>query len=463
MIHLEHRGNKILGSIYNGLSCIEGMKRCAFDNPSEFLLFSKEGINVAPFVKRIENDNRKAVFISSHNTLNKDLGYIEDSPFIKISKNVRYPTWIKGSEIVYIHASIINLIANRVPEDSGYLYWLNSIGKLTSPQGVFTYQFPEIKSEEKLSTTDLYKFVKQHYRARWTLLLLICHLLYERRFPFYSFAKAQFYSKVNCDIDMRELHKNDLSTIMDNGSYDVIIPTMGRATYLHDVLKDFAEQTQLPQKVIIVEQNPEPKSITALDFITIDTWPFKIEHIFIHQTGACNARNIALAQTTSEWVFFADDDIRFAPTVLKEAIMKSTQLGVKCIALSCLQKEEIDPFKIIHQWSSFPSGASIVQGKLARKLKFNTAYEHGYGEDAEYGMQLRNVGTDILYCPDIELLHLKAPVGGFRHKVAQPWEREDLAPKPSPSIMLFRLMNTSKAQLKGYKLVLFFKFYGSLS
>lgn len=232
---------------------------------------------------------------------------------------------------------------------------------------------------------------------------------------------------------------------------------MGRASYLQDVLRDLSKQTHLPQKVIIVEQNADIDSISELDFLTEESWPFQIIHKFIHQTGACNARNIALSHTTADWVFFADDDIRFEAGLLLKGLKALQGLGVQCIAMSCLQKEEQQTFTKIVQWSSFPSGAAIVSGTLSRKLNFNTAYEHGYGEDTDYGMQLRNAGADVIYHPEVALVHLKAPVGGFRKKIVKEWEKKEQRPKPSPTVMLYRLTHTTKKQLQGYKLRLFLR------
>ncbi len=64
-----------------------------------------------------------------------------------------------------------------------------------------------------------------------------------------------------------------------------------------------------------------------------------------------------------------------------------------------------------------------------------------------------------MYFPHIKLVHLKAPIGGFRTKVVKPWENENIQPKPSPTIMLFYLKHQSKFQINGYKTVLFFKFF----
>ena len=38
-----------------------------------------------------------------------------------------------------------------------------------------------------------------------------------------------------------------------------------------------------------------------------------------------------------------------------------------------------------------------------------------------------------------------------------PWHHKDVAPKPSPTVMLYRLRHTTTQQLKGYKLRLFLR------
>ncbi len=88
-------------------------------------------------------------------------------------------------------------------------------------------------------------------------------------------------------------------------------------------------------------------------------------------------------------------------------------------------------------------------------------FEFGYGEDGNFGMQLRNNGTDILYVPSIQLLHLKAPVGGFRQKHNFLWAVEDPKPKPSPTVMLYKIKHFTATQLNSYRFMLFVKVYKS--
>jgi hypothetical protein len=62
---------------------------------------------------------------------------------------------------------------------------------------------------------------------------------------------------------------------------------------------------------------------------------FNIRHKFTHQTGACNARNLALSHVESEWVFFNDDDNKFScdliENVFEESNMVQASLPDRCI------------------------------------------------------------------------------------------------------------------------------------
>jgi glycosyltransferase involved in cell wall biosynthesis len=247
--------------------------------------------------------------------------------------------------------------------------------------------------------------------------------------------------------------------VVHEATVDVIIPTIGRKNYLYDVLQDFSKQTLLPHKIIIVEQNPLAGSKSGLDYLTNEKWPFEIQHIFIHQAGACNARNLALNHTQSEWVFLADDDNRFDTTLLSDIFDMIRQYGNPVVTTSYLQKKEIKKYQNVIQWPTFGAGNSFVRRDLLDKVKFNPAFEFGYGEDGDFGMQLRNQGHDVLYLPEPEILHLKAPIGGFRTLPPLQWQKDSIQPKPSPTIMLYQILNCTKEQTNSYKTTLFFKYY----
>jgi len=407
--------------------------------------------------------------ITNHFFIDKSIGYVEDSPFININKKVNYPTWLMSSDVGGIHASVLLKFEKLLKYKLSFSNFLNSVSKIGVKQGLLCYSnpqllknFPSLKlSKTGISKSEMLRFIKSNYRTRWQLIYMLNSFIYQKRFILGHFFKSLFKKKVNCKVNFTDIKiesKNDIS----NPSIDVLIPTLGRACYLKDVLIDLSKQTLLPTKVIIIEQNLDVDKSYELDFLSAK-WPFKIDYTLIHRLGACNARNLALAKVTSDWVFFADDDIRLNNNILENAFKYINLYGAKAVTISCLKKNEIEKNKGIHQWPTFGSGTSIVKSSLLKCIKFDLAYEFGYGEDGDFGMQLRNNGIDILYVPFVKMLHLKAPIGGFREKIMQKWKSETLQPKPSPTIMVYKLKYATKEQLQSYKTTLFLKFYKSQS
>ena len=399
--------------------------------------------------------------------LQKHIGYIEQSPFIKVNKKVRYPTWLMSAQVGVVDAAILNIFADKIKAGSDFEYFLNSAAKLGMPKGLFCYSEPQLLispensvGQQQINVYTLFRFVKQHFKKRWVLLLLFNILIYEKQLKLLPLISSLFFeSRRESFFNFDSVIVQPNTAIVDSPTLDVIIPTMGRKAYLYDVLKDLACQTLIPKTVIIVEQNPLEGSSSDLDFLTNEKWPFLIQHTFTHQIGACNARNIALNQVTSDWVFLADDDIRINSAFLLESIKNIDKFGVKAASLCCLQKNIVSTIKNVFQWGSFGSGCSIVANDILKNCRFNLGYELGYGEDSDFGMQLRNQGNDILYIPEPSILHLKAPIGGFRSKPVLQWSKDSIQPKPSPTVMLYLMSYQTKQQILGYRTVLFFKYY----
>jgi glycosyltransferase involved in cell wall biosynthesis len=405
--------------------------------------------------------------ISVTGFLGNRIGFVEESPFINVNKEVTYPTWQMSSSVGVIHASVLNALQDKMRRDIDFDYFLCSVAKLCMPKGLLCYSEPRLLKQQahtinpiKRNTFVLFRFVKQHYKTRWVFLLLLNFLLYERKFPVFPMLVSFFYKNRNANtMNLDGIVVQSSRVFITAETIDVIIPTIGRSTYLYDVLKDFAKQVKLPNQIIIVEQNSLAGSTTELDYITSEKWPFPIQHFFTHQAGACNARNVALSHIQSEWIFLADDDIRIKTDFLEKALELICNSGAEATSFSCLKKEENKLLNTIVQWGSFGSGCSIVASKLIKYIKFNIGFEFGFGEDSDFGMQLRNQGCDVLYLPEPEILHLKAPVGGFRTKPVLQWQDDEIQPKPSPTIMLYKILHTTIEQQLGYKTILFFKYY----
>lgn len=403
---------------------------------------------------------------SSGNYLGPKIGYVEESLFIRVNKNVTYPTWQMSSLVGCVHASILIATEETIKQDSNFDYYLNSIAKVCKPQGLFCYSEPKLLkkhflvSSPKASVFTLFRFIKQHYKKRWIVMMFLNLIIYERQFPLGAFLYAYFFkNRKKNKTDLDAIKVNSSLKVIVNPTMDVIIPTIGRKDYLYDVLKDLAQQTHLPINVIVVEQNPQQDSVSELDYIHNEIWPFVIKHTFTHQAGACNARNLALNQVESEWVFLNDDDNRFESDLIEKVFKNIEQYGILSLTTAYLQVNERKHNLNIHQSCIFGSGNSFLKADLLKKVSFDKNLEFGYGEDTDFGLQLRNLGVDVISFPEISILHLKAPIGGFRIKPTFTWSKEEIQPKPSPTIMYVKLKYNCKEQIGRYKTTLFFKYH----
>lgn len=400
--------------------------------------------------------------------LSDAIGYVENSLFVNVNRKVKFPTWLMNSNCGAIYGETLLQFNKHINYKNALSYNLNSIAKLGMSKGLHCYYAPTIiesdfkdETVELATTSELFQFVKAHFKARWTVLLFFNLLLFESKIALLPFIKSLFVKqKTFQNTIVLEKRPN---TNVNNTSLSVLIPTLGRAKYLHDVLKDLSLQTVKPTEVVIIEQDDSADIKSELDYLKSEAWPFKIIHKLIAQTGACNARNIGLNLVTGTYVFLADDDIRFDENTIHNTLNYMQTYAQDAVTLSCLRAGETEKHKTPVQWESFGSGCSIVKANVIKDLKFDMAFEHGFGEDTDFGMQLRNKGVDVIYVPFVLLKHLKAPIGGFRKKHEFIWNKDTLKPKPSPTIMLYKTRYQTVQQLKSYKFTLLYKFYKSQS
>jgi len=483
MIHLIHKKARTVVRVLkdeieikiNNTGCTAVIWELAEKFPEEIIAWCEEkysaDLNIERWPQIFHHDLIMASYAVENAFLPDSIGYIDQLPFVNVNRKVLYATWQMSSDVGGIKGETLLKFKSLFEGINDFDFLLNSIAKIGQQNGLFCYSAPGLVSkisDKKPKTTansnQLFSFVYKYYNTIWLSVLFWCYWKYENKFPLKAYLQAFleekcFLKKVDLSgIKIQSNKKTETST-----SIDVIIPTMGRPKYLLQVLEDLSLQNLLPKKVIVVEQNPDVNSISELPELGSKTWPFEIIHHFIRRTGACNARNLALKEVDADWIFFADDDIRFEPDLLEKIIGEINRLGVSSINMNSKQKGEKTIFKEIKQWGSFGTATAIVKASFAKQCAFSSIYEHGYGEDVDFGMQLRNVGCDIIYHPETEILHLKAPMGGFREKPVLAWEQKEPLPKPSPTVMAFALKYYTKEQINGFKTSLFLKFYSKQS
>ncbi len=403
--------------------------------------------------------------------LPKQIGYLERSYHSKINKNATFPTWQMSSFIGGVNTDVLNNLSRQLQIKDTFGYFLNSLGKRAITEGLFCYSEPSLLNNNSLTEVrlqqadifELFKFAKQHYKWIWVWFLGLCYLIFEKRNALFPFLRTFFYEQRDRNFNLESIPLASKRKVIDKKTIDVVIPTIGREKYLYNVLQDFGKQTLMPKKIIIVEQNPNAEAKSSLDYLKTEKWPFKVQHIFTHKTGVCNARNVALSYVESEWTFLGDDDNRFDENLLEDLFQEVEKVGAKVATTLYIQPHEKQTYFKTSQTTIFGAGNSMIKSSLLNSVKFDTKFEFNYGEDTDFGMQLRHLGEDVIFFSNIKITHLKAPIGGYRTKVNQLWDDDIIQPKPSPTIMLLKQRYFTNTQLKGYKLLLFFKYYKSQS
>ncbi|MGC4041481.1 MAG: glycosyltransferase family A protein [Flavobacterium sp.] len=425
----------------------------------------KDNLNI-PEIESLFH-HRKFLFSYNPNQWNyfdTRIGFVEDSLYINVNKEVRYPTWQMSGVVGAVHTSIMNACKDQLTTKDNFDYFLNSFAKQAMNAGLFCYSEPRLLLHKKASAspksnlTELFKFTRQHYRPRWVFLLFLNLIIFEKKFPLLQFMISWFYIKRKFDPKLlNQIPLQSGKKMVELGTIDVLIPTIGRRDYLLDVLKNLENQTHLPKNVIIVEQNPLEGSESELDYIHNKKWPFVIKHHFTHQSGACNARNIALKLVESEFTFFADDDIIFGNDLLENTLKTFQDTGNEALLVAIHLKSQTIIPEAPKQFPVLGTSHAFVKSSSFKGLEFNMGFEFGFGEDNDFGMQIRNRGFDVLYISTLTILHLKAPMGGFRTKPVLRWHADEIQPKPSPTVMLYRLLYDTEEQLQNYKSMIFIK------
>nr|WP_306422324.1 glycosyltransferase family A protein [Algoriphagus sp. AGSA1] len=393
-----------------------------------------------------------------------DLDYIDYSTSIKVQKGVKYPTWKMSSTVGVAFGSLFKEleIVNIEHED----YFLNAIAKRLQPYGLLCYQDPSLlkpnapKVEEPiLEFPEVFRFIWSEVAAKWVYFFFIAKIHFEKKWMLADLVRAYAKRKSGNSYKLNQKRRPaPIYQIASDIKIDVLIPSLGREEYVEQFLNDLKSQSIVPTKIIIVEQEKEMNAGCQMAFLTEKDWPFEIKHIFSRRSGACYARNEGLGYIESEWVFLADDDIRIQPDFFKQVLSQLLSMRLEAATVSCLQKDQKETHEQIHQTRIFGAGCSMVKKHILDSVRFDLAYEFGYAEDSDFGAQIRNLGHDVVYLPNPTILHLKAPVGGFREPVTFPWNTEDKRLKPSPTVMLFWYKHFSEKQFLGNKLMIFINF-----
>lgn len=413
----------------------------------------------------------------------QDLGFIEhDSPFfLKGPTDRRYATTLI-SPMCGIGRTDAFQAMGFSDAYATFAEAIVAFGIKSAPQGLFPYSDPRLIAQplpasvqesvqRPLPANNIARLIARAYGRKWLAVWFLSNLAFRRKAPILSLARA---GKLSCQpLEVRnnalsqlapELNKN---AAIERANYgvDVVIPTLQRPQFIADVLDDLATQTIIPRSVILIEQGIADNS-SLLAGIKQKHWPFNLSVHSVPWIGACKARNLGIAACRSDWLLFLDDDVRFSPNMICHLLNVAQQYSVESVT-SALYLPNQDPKQLSktthpYVWPYFGTGACLVLTESVLAAGgFDERLEHGYGEDYEFGVRLRQSGANVVYAPGEPVLHLKAPSGGFRHKFNHPWSKDRVTPRPSPTVLYSRNKHVTRPMQQGYALYYWLKRLGT--
>jgi len=406
------------------------------------------------------------------------IGLIDfDSPFLLPGPtDRRYATWLISSSAGIGLSRVFRAIGldcslkkfSVAMFDLGFRAARTGVCPYSEPHLLATAVPMEILDEihEPLSAAESATLISRTYGKKWLLFWLLGNLLFERSFPLIGMLtgwKTKSAGRINTELleNLRPQFQYPNHSL-GQASVDVIIPTLNRPEHVLNVLKDLSSQTVVPKRVIIIEQDPGTGPAGPLEDMVHRQWTFELQHHFVEWVGICRARNLGFQQSQSDWVLLLDDDVRLTPDFIAYLLRVATAYRVEAVTagiyLSHQNPKEVIDHPFPRLWQTFAGGASLLSRQAVKAAgTFDERMEGGYGEDYEFGIRLRQNGANVLYAPGEPVLHLKAPVGGYRYSFLHPWRNDKVQPRPSPTVLYSRRKHVTKSMQNGYLLFYWFK------
>ena len=344
--------------------------------------------------------------------------------------------------------------------------------------------FPTSVNTVSISTKDIYTFYRKNFKNAHSIYMLLRRGIWKpKEVISYYYAKNRFKFKTK-EIN---LAPRMLKPIAGSPKVSYIIPTMLRQEFTLNLLYDLENQTYKPYEVIVVDATPKDKRNETI--YKSENYSFNL--VFKWQTtkGSCRARNEAIDLCSGDYIVFGDDDIRIQPKFIENHLrLLQTYKVEACNGLDI--RADNQQQNLLHlseklevlgekRWKvgaaqNFSNANSCVSKRIVDILVGNDInYDGGYGEDADFGLEITKLGITVLQNPFSVNLHLKPPEGGYRfwgnqssikgkNRKKQPWELDTpvkrIVPKPSPTIMYQLFKHYNQRQRKEY-CIKYFVFY----
>jgi GT2 family glycosyltransferase len=226
-------------------------------------------------------------------------------------------------------------------------------------------------------------------------------------------------------------------------SITIGIATYNRCEFLKNTINSIIDQNnESVIEIIVVDQTPDENITNQLKihFLEIN---YNIIYCLQNKPSVCVARNTIIHKAKGDIILFFDDDVILGKDCIKShqsvyiqdkikscigpihhrqnnfdiklLDINSPSLGTEIIA------EQIEKIEYDYKGVSISCNQSFERQALITIGGFDENFIGGYYEDADVGLRLKKNGYKIAYHPNAMVIHIKAPQGGLRFEVNQPF------------------------------------------
>ena len=206
--------------------------------------------------------------------------------------------------------------------------------------------------------------------------------------------------------------------------FSVVIPTYNRKPILEKCLKALEhqvfDQSQIAgYEVVVVDDGSTDETVEWLD----STAEFSHVRLFEQDhKGAAAARNLGVEKATGDTIIFIDSDLVVTEVFLQSHAEKllegARSLGHdrlftygRVINTCNFDEPTSEPFKVTDYSQAFfaTGNVAIARTWLIQAGLFDTQFQLYGWEDLELGVRLKNLGLQLIKCPDAVGYHWHPP------------------------------------------------------
>ena len=206
--------------------------------------------------------------------------------------------------------------------------------------------------------------------------------------------------------------------------FSVVIPTYNRKPILEKCLKALEhqvfDQSQIAgYEVVVVDDGSTDETVEWLDSTA------EFPHVRLFQQdhkGAAAARNLGVEKATGDTIIFIDSDLVVTEVFLQSHAEKllegARSLGDdrlftygRVINTCNFDEPTAEPFKVTDYSQAFfaTGNVAIARTWLIQAGLFDTQFQLYGWEDLELGVRLKNLGLQLIKCPDAVGYHWHPP------------------------------------------------------